>query len=55
MRRRALGTGNSDKLTPEAIMQSWFTFDPRLAERFQDLMLTMTGLGGSRSNDKKSA
>lgn len=48
-------TSNIDKLTPEAIMQSWFTFDPLLAERFQDLMLTMTGLGGSRSNDKKSA
>jgi hypothetical protein len=48
-------TSNIDKLTPEAIMQSWFTFDPRLAERFQDMMLTMTGLGGSRSSDKKSA
>ena len=28
---------NIDKLSPEALMQSWFTFDPKLAERFQDL------------------
>ena len=26
---------NIDKLSPEALMQSWFTFDPKLAERFQ--------------------
>jgi hypothetical protein len=36
-------------------MQSWFTFDPKLAERFQDLFLAiMAGLGGTRtSSDKK--
>ena len=26
-------------------MQSWFTFDPKLAERFQDMFVTMAGLG----------
>ena len=46
---------NIDKLSPEALMQSWFTFDPKLAERFQDLFAaTMQGLGGTRtSSDKK--
>lgn len=46
---------NIDKLAPEALLQSWFSFDPRLAEKFQDLFVTMTGLGGSRSGDRKSA
>jgi hypothetical protein len=46
---------NIDKLSPEALMQSWFTFDPKLAERFQDLFAAiMAGLGGTRtSSDKK--
>jgi hypothetical protein len=35
-------------------MQSWFTFDPKLAERFQDMFTTMAGLGGIRPPaDKK--
>ena len=42
---------NIEKITPEALMQTWFTFDPKLAERFQDMFVTM--LGGSRSGDKK--
>jgi hypothetical protein len=44
-------TANIEKITPEALMQSWFTFDPKLAERFQDMFVTM--MGGSRSADKK--
>ena len=28
-------------------MQSWFTFDPKLAERFQDMFVAMAGFGGS--------
>ncbi len=44
---------NIEKVSPEALMQSWLTFDPRIAERFQDMFVTMTGLGGSRANDKK--
>ena len=44
---------NIDKVTPEALMQSWFTFDPKLAEKFQDLFVTMTGLGGTIGSDKK--
>jgi len=51
---------NIDKLAPEALLQSWFNFDPKLAERFQDMFIAMsglgaTGLGGARPNDKKSA
>ena len=48
---------NIEKVSPEALMQSWFTFDPKIAERFQDMFVTMAGLGtglvGSRSMDKK--
>ena len=44
---------NIETVTPEALMKSWFTFDPKLAERFQDMFVTMAGLGGSRGNDKK--
>jgi hypothetical protein len=44
---------NIDSVSPEALMQSWFTFDPKLAERFQDMFATMAGLGSTRSSDKK--
>jgi Family of unknown function (DUF6489) len=44
---------NIEKVTPEAIMQSWFTFDPKLAAKFQDLFVTMAGLGGMGSDKKK--
>src|SRR5260221_11833986 len=40
---------NIEKVSPEALMQSWFTFDPKIAERFQDMFLTMAALGGWRS------
>jgi hypothetical protein len=44
---------NIEKVSPEALMQSWFTFDPKLAERFQDMFVAMAGLGGVRTSDKK--
>jgi hypothetical protein len=44
---------NIQSVSPEALMQSWFTFDPKLAERFQDMFTTMAGLGGMRPADKK--
>jgi hypothetical protein len=44
---------NIEKVSPEALMQSWFTFDPKIAERFQDMFVTMAGLGGVRATDKK--
>ena len=44
---------NIETVTPEALMKTWFTFDPKLAERFQDMFVTMAGLGGSRPSDRK--
>jgi hypothetical protein len=44
---------NIEKVSPESLIQSWFTFDPKLAERFQDMFVAMAGLGGTRSGDKK--
>ena len=46
-------TANIEKISPESLIQSWFSFDPKIAERFQDMFATMTGLGGTRGNDKK--
>ena len=43
---------NIDKVSPEALIQSWFTFDPKLAERMQDMFVSMTGIG-TLSGDKK--
>jgi hypothetical protein len=43
---------NIDKISPEALVQSWFSFDPKIAERMQDMFVTMTGLG-SLGGDKK--
>lgn len=42
---------NIDKFSPEAIMQNWF--DPKMAERFQDMFVNMSGLGATRTKDKK--
>jgi len=44
---------NIQKVSPEALMQSWFSFDPKIAERFADMFAAMTGLGGKRTSDKK--
>jgi hypothetical protein len=46
-------TSNIDKISPESLIQSWFSFDPKLAERMQDMFITMTGLGSAHGNDKK--
>ena len=45
---------NIDKVSPESLIQSWFTFDPKLAERFQDMFVAMAGFGGGAGKkDKK--
>jgi Family of unknown function (DUF6489) len=44
---------NIEKVSPEALMQSWFTFDPKIAERFQDMFVTMAGLGSTLPKDKR--
>jgi Family of unknown function (DUF6489) len=48
-------TAVMDKLQQQmtANIQNWFTFDPKLAERFQEMFVTMAGLGGALSGDKK--
>ena len=44
---------NIDKFSPEALMQSWFTFDPKMTERMQDMFTNMATMGMGRSGDKK--
>jgi len=44
---------NIQKVSPEALMQSWLSFDPKIAERFGDMFAAMTGLGSTRTSDKK--
>ncbi|WP_420135877.1 DUF6489 family protein [Rhodopseudomonas sp.] len=44
---------NIEKVSPEALVQSWFTFDPKIAERFQEMFVTMAGLGSTLTKDKK--
>jgi hypothetical protein len=39
-------SANIEQFSPEAIMHNWFTFDPKMAERFQDMFANMAGLGG---------
>jgi hypothetical protein len=46
-------TSNIEKISPESLIQSWFSFDPKLAERFQELFVAMAGLGGALAGDKK--
>lgn len=43
---------NIDKFSPESLMQSWFTFDPKMGEKFQELFLNMASLG-TRPKEKK--
>lgn len=43
---------NVDKFSPESIMQSWFSFDPKTADRFQEMFTNMAGLA-ARPKDKK--
>jgi hypothetical protein len=44
---------NIDKFSPESIMQSWFTFDPKMGERFQDMFVNMAALATGRAPEKK--
>jgi Family of unknown function (DUF6489) len=44
---------NIEQVSPEALMQSWFTFDPKIAERFSDMFVSMAGLGGGTTPKAK--
>ena len=43
---------NIDKFSPESLMQSWFTFDPKMGEKFQEMFLNMASLR-TRPTEKK--
>ncbi|MDB5655726.1 MAG: hypothetical protein JWQ94_3339 [Tardiphaga sp.] len=43
---------NIDKFSPESLMQSWFSFDPKMGERFQEMFMNMGNLG-ARPKEKK--
>ncbi|MBI5263719.1 MAG: hypothetical protein HY852_18075 [Bradyrhizobium sp.] len=43
-------TANIEKISPESMMQNWF--DPKVAERFQDMFVAMAGLGGGGGKKK---
>ena len=36
---------NLDKFSPESLIQSWFTFDPKIAERFTEMFANIAGMG----------
>ena len=38
--------------SPESLIQTWFSFDPKLMERFQDMFVTMAGLGVPKKDNK---
>ena len=42
---------NIEKVSPEALMQSWF-LNTKITEQFQDMFVTMAGLGSPRSGLK---
>jgi Family of unknown function (DUF6489) len=44
---------NIEKVSPESLIQSWFTFDPKIAERFQEMFVTMAGLGSVAKRDNR--
>ena len=39
---------NIANFTPDALMRTWFSFDPKVAERFQDMFMNMAGLGARK-------
>jgi hypothetical protein len=44
-------------ISPESLIQSWFGFDPKLAERMiQEIFkFALAGLGGALTGDKKKS
>ena len=42
---------NIDKIAPESLIRSWFSFDPSLAAKMQDMFVSMTGLGSPSSSE----
>ena len=46
-------TANIDKISPESLIKTWFTFDPKYAEQMQGMFSNMIGLGALGSDKKK--
>ena len=44
---------NLDQYSSETLMHNWFTFDPKMAERFQEMFVNMAGLVSGRATEKK--
>ncbi len=45
---------NMDKFSPEALMQTWFSFDPNLAKQMQDMFTNFGGMGTSSRGKTKA-
>jgi uncharacterized protein DUF6489 len=43
---------NMDQFSPETLMHNWFTFDPKMAERFGEMFVNMAGLATGRAKEK---
>jgi Family of unknown function (DUF6489) len=44
---------NLDQFSPETLLHNWFTFDPKMAERFGEMFVNMAGIATGRSNAKE--
>jgi hypothetical protein len=42
-----------DQFSPETLLHNWFTFDPKMAERFGDMFVNMAALATGRPKEKK--
>ncbi len=42
-----------EKFSPEALLQSWLTFDPKIAQRFQEMFMSFGGLGAKPDRPKE--
>jgi hypothetical protein len=43
---------NIEKVSPESLMNTRFSFDPKLAERFQEMFVAMDGLCSPKKDRK---
>src|SRR5438046_10750350 len=41
-----------DQFSPETLMHNWFTFDPKMAERFGEMFVNLAGLATGLSKEQ---